>query len=124
MHLGVNLRKAFLSGMVPDNEDEGTCDRKYHRVDTLVHEFCKLLGKKGVSEYTLGVVSFPDFLALRSTDTYYQCCSNIGSRYFVSAANACKILFLKDAAIEFLKFTGKDTGNKFAKLQDPDELLN
>ena len=131
MHLGVNLRKAFLSGMVPDNEDEGTCDRKYHRVDTLVHEVCKLLGKKGVPEYTLGVVSFPDFLALRSTDTYYQCCSKItlhrqvGSRYFVSAANTCKILFLKDTAIEFLKFTGKDTGNKlerdvFAKLQDPD----
>lgn len=135
MHLGVNLRKAFLSGMVSDNEVEGTGDRKYHRVDTLVHKFCKLLSKNGVPEYTSGVVLFPDFLALRATNCTEmdQSCSKItlhrqvGSRYFVSAANACKILFLKDAAIEFLKFTGKDTGNQlerdvFAKLQDPDEL--
>ena len=52
----------------------------------------------------------------------------VGSRYFVSAANVTKIVFLKDAAIEFLKFTGKDTaGNKlerdvFAKLHDSIEL--
>ena len=141
MHLGVNLRKAFVSGMASDNETEGTGDRKYYKVDKLIHEFCKLFGKNGVPEYAVGVVSFPDFLELKATDdsededghTYYQSCSKItlhrqvGSRYFVSAANGCKILFLKDAAIEFLKFTGKDTGNKlerdvFAKLQDPDEL--
>ena len=52
----------------------------------------------------------------------------VGSRYFVSAANAAKILFLKDAAIEFLKFTGKErAGNTlecdvFAKLHDSAEL--
>ena len=68
--------------------------------------------------------------------SYYQACQNVtlhrqvGSRYFVSAANAAKILFIKDAAIEFLKFTGKDkTGNKlerdvFAKLNDSVELAH
>ena len=53
----------------------------------------------------------------------------VGSRYFVAAANGCKILFLKDAAVEFLKFTGKDCGNKlerdvFTKLQDSIELAH
>ena len=93
-------------------------------------------------EYTCGAQSFPDFLALMSTDSelisnkdkqYYQACANVtldrqvGSRYFVSAANASKILFLKDAAIEYLKFTGKNDGNKleravYLKLQDEVEL--
>ena len=31
----------------------------------------------------------------------------VGSRYFVSASNAVKIVFLKEAAIHFLKYTGK-----------------
>ena len=65
---------------------------------------------------------------------YYQEClkvkmhRQIGSRYFVTSDNATKILFLKDAAIAFLKFTGKDrTGNKleqdvFSKLHDSNEL--
>ena len=52
-----------------------------------------------------------------------------GSRYFVTASNACKIIFLKDAAIDFLNFTGKHSGNKlerdvFAKLKDPTELVH
>jgi hypothetical protein len=137
MHLGVNLRKAFLSGTMETEQDE-----RYHRVDTFVHEFCKLFGKTGGPEYACGVHSFPDFLKLRMSTTkdeeraYYQACSNVnlhrqvGSRYFVSAANAGKILFLKDAAMEFLKFTGKDTGgNKlerdvFAKLHDSAELAH
>jgi len=51
----------------------------------------------------------------------------IGSRYFVSASNACKILFLTKAALEFLQYTGKDTGNNleqiiYRKLQDTSEL--
>lgn len=65
--------------------------------------------------------------------TYYCEClktrlhRQVGSRYFVSAANACKILFLRNAALEYLKYTGKDVGNKlerdvFLKLQDPVEL--
>ena len=52
----------------------------------------------------------------------------IGSWYFVTASNTIKILFLKDAAIAFLKYTGKDRGgNKleqdvFCKLHDSSEL--
>ena len=142
MHLGVNLRKAFLVGILEsDDEDMGAGERKYHKVDTLVHEFCKLFGRTGVPEYASGVVSFPDFLELKistsSNDdrSYYQACSKVrlhrqvGSRYFVTASNACKILFLKEAAIDFLNFTGKHSGNKlerdvFAKLKDPIELAH
>ena len=51
----------------------------------------------------------------------------VGSCYFVTASNASKILFLREAAVEFLQYVGKTTGNKleqdvFRKLQDPDEL--
>ena len=68
MHLGVNLRKAFLSGvMEPDDEAEELGERKYHRVDTLVHDFCKLFGRTGVPEYASGVVSFPYFLELETS---------------------------------------------------------
>ena len=63
-------------------------------------------------------------LALKSDSTqsteaaYYQKCNQIkmdrqvGSRYFVTAANSGKVLFLRQAAIDFLSFTGKITGNK------------
>ena len=107
MHLGVNLIKASLNGINDEQEDS----TRYHKVDTLVHEFCKLFGTTGVREYCLGVVSFPDFLALKvdSSDgeqqEYYQNCTKvhlhrqIGSRYLVTAYNACRVLFLKDAAI-------------------------
>ena len=62
MHLGVNLRKAFFIGILEsDNEDVGPGERKYHKVDSLVHEFCKVFGTTGVPEYASGVVSFPDF---------------------------------------------------------------
>ena len=45
----------------------------------------------------------------------------------MSAANACKILYLKNATIECLKFTGKDAGNKLErdvlrKIQDQIEF--
>ena len=69
MHLGVNLRKAFLSGVKDTSEqtsDSGTGLRDYHQVDTLVHEFCKLFGKRSTPVYACGVVMFPDFLALKS----------------------------------------------------------
>ena len=140
MHLGVNLRKAFLSGIAYQSDDLSS-SRKYHPVDTLVHEFCKLFGKHGTPEYGCGVLAFPDFLALKEGDSssseedrmYYRSCAvvkldrQVGSRYFVSAANAAKIVFLADAAMSFLKYTGKDTGNKLevdllAKLQDKNEI--
>ena len=106
-------------------------------MDTIVHEFCKLFGSHGVPEYSSGA-TFADFLALMSQDaesaelrSYYQSCASItlerqvGSRYFVSAANAVRIIFLRVAALDFLKYTGKiETGNKLEssvneKLTDP-----
>lgn len=39
----------------------------------------------------------------------------IGSRYFVSASNAMKIVFLKSAAIEFLTYTDRMNGTKLEK---------
>ena len=139
MHLGVNLRKAFLGGIVSDPCT--SAERVHHPVDTFVHEFAKLFGNRGTPEYGLGSISFPDFLALMCTETteneqsklYYQCCATVtlecqvGSRYFVTAANAAKISFLKEAAVNFLKYNSKDTGNKlerevFTKLSDPKQL--
>ena len=139
MHLGVNLRKAFF--------DAARTSTDSHSSDILVHEFCKLLGKHGakhgVPEYGHGAIAFPDFLELMSSESlcnsseanYYQQCEKIkldrqvGSRYFVTAANSGKILVLREAAISFLKYAGKEKGNKleqsvFQKLQDPLELAH
>ena len=52
---------------------------------------------------------------------YYRACvkgnleRQVGSRYFVSAANAAKIFFLYKAAVMFLKYTEKDMGNKLER---------
>ena len=127
MHLAVNLRKAFLNGMHIDSESSSTTDR-YYPSDTLVHKFCKLFGRYGVPEYGCGI-SFNDFLLIKATDSdldenvkkYYHDCSiirlerQVGSRYFVTAANAMKIVFLRDAAIEFLNYTGREKGTKLEK---------
>ena len=97
-----------------------------------------MFGRHGVPEYTCGV---QDFLTLKATNIessgmkqYFEKCASIsldrqvGSRYFVTAANACKIIFLKDAATNFLLFSDKkDRGNRlekdlFSKLQDPLKL--
>ena len=131
MHLGVNLRRAFF---------KTSTDK--HSTDVLVHEFCKLLGKHGgkhgVPEYGHGVVTFPDFLQLMCSSSnpsrvYYEQCAKVkldrqvGSRYFVTAANAGNILVFREAAISFLEYTGKNNGNKlersvYDKLQDLEEL--
>ena len=140
MHLGVNLRKAFLSGTVCESDDHSG-SRKHHPVDTFVHEFCKVFGRYGTPEYGCGVLAFPDFLALMMNNPskseeahkYYRSCANVnldrqvGSRYFVTAANASKIVFLADAAVQFMKYMGKDAGNKletelYAKLMDNNEM--
>jgi hypothetical protein len=102
--------------------------------------FVSCLAKTGGPEYACGVLCFPDFLEMKVSvaegeeQAYFREClkvnlhRQIGSRYFVTAANATKILFLNDAAIAFLKFTGKDrVGNKleqdvFSKLHDSIEL--
>ena len=42
MHLGVNLRKAFVAAQASDNQES---------IDTFVYEFCKLFGSHGTLEY-------------------------------------------------------------------------
>ena len=135
MHLGVNLRKAFLSGVKKAfPSDVSTNRREYNRTDTFVHEFCKLFGRHGVPEYGCGASAFSDYLQImRNEDCYYQNCIKIsldrqvGSRYFVTTSNAGKAFFLRDAALTFLQYTGKESGNAleqevFRKLNNPIEL--
>ena len=121
MHLGVNLRKAFFD---TTESDSGVVNNASS--DVLVHEFCKLLSKSGckhgIPEYGHGAIAFPDFLALLASQSnsseasYYQQCTQVklerqvGSRYFVTAANAGKVLFLREAAVSFLKYTRKGKG--------------
>ena len=128
MHLGVNLRKAFLDGTKSHTTNCRDLHTKQHRdchiSDVMVHEFCKLFGSHGVPEYGCGVSSFLTYLQLMEescTDdkaTYFHRCIDIslgrqvGSRYFVTASNAGKILFLREAAIGFLQYTDKDRGNQ------------
>ena len=142
MHLGSNLRKAFIEGtndvFKEDTTVESGATRRHNSTDTLVHEFCKLYGTHGVPEYGCGC-NFADFLALMIEDSrpecqeYYQLCTKVvldrqvGSRYFVSAANAAKILFLREAAIDFLEYTGRVDGNNlertlYQKLKDTEEV--
>lgn len=86
MHLGINLRKAFLEGVKSVtstmNSSDSSQQREYHSTDVLVHEYCKLLGKNGVPEYGLGTFSFPDFLeesCISGSEkaSYYQLCSKV-----------------------------------------------
>ena len=139
MHLGVNLRKAFLDGMKATYDHSYSDNREYHAVDTLVYEFCKLFGRHGTPEYGCGTLAFPDFLVIMSKDPnasndYYSSCTQVtfdrqvGSRYFVTAANATKIIFVREAAIHFLKYTGKENGNRlekevYRKLLDSEEIM-
>ena len=129
MHLGSNLRKAFLEGMKHTCIQEAIADlspqqREHDHTDTFIHEFCKVFGKHSVPEYGCGNLTFLDFLAIKLSEDcstedqqYYKLCTQVllerqvGSRYFVSASNASKIFFLAKASVEFLKYTGKDSGN-------------
>ncbi len=137
MHLGINLRKAFIQRLSSIRLEIHNGDSESTAVDTFVYEFCKLFGASG-PEYAVGV-QFQDFLAYRSDENddkqlYYQACLDvnlarqIGNRYFVTSFNATRILFISSAAIEFLTFTGKcSNGNKletdvYSKLQNT-ELL-
>ena len=141
MHLGSNLRKAFVDGIMDVFEDDDSPTegngRKRSPIDCFVHEFCKLFGTHGVPEYSCGS-HFADFLMIAEDSQpesreYYQYCAKVvldrqvGSRYFVSAANAAKIFFLRNAAIYFLEYTGRVDGNKlertlYQKLNDPQEI--
>ena len=145
MHLGTNLRKAFLSATkeASATDQESCSGREYHPADVLVRECCKLIGKHGTPEYGSGVLEFPDFLDIMRSDStlsgddlaYYSACRNItlerqvGSRYFVTASNASKLFFLKDAVMQFLEYSGKSDGNRlerdiYAKLKKNEELAH
>lgn len=103
--------------------------------------FCKIFGKHGTPEYGNGCLGFPDFLISKSNGDdlseaesgYCQAAfkvtlsRQVGNRYFVTASNALKIIFLCKAALEFLVFTGKSKENKlerevYRKLQEPCEV--
>ena len=143
MHLGANLRKSFIAGshkLSESDKDDGDGERQHNQTDTFIHEFTKLFGQHGVPEYCLGLLHLKDFMQLQLEEvndpakiSYYKECMSlsferqVGSRYFVSAANAGKILFMIPAAIEFLEYTGKHSGNKlersvYAKSKDHQEL--
>ena len=133
MHLGVNLRKAFVQSVSSSNSGSS---HQNTQVDTFVHEFAKHFGSHGTPEYCVGNVKFPDFLKIQSTQSsenseYFQKCltvrleRQVGCRYFVTAANGSKALFLDCAALEYFKFNGvsETNGNKiekelYLKLQD------
>ena len=68
MHLGCNLRKAFLSGINDSNDETDNSHREYCCVDVVVHEFCKVFSQHGVPEYGSGCLAFPDFLVFKSRD--------------------------------------------------------
>ena len=109
---------------------------------TFIHEFSKLLSQHGVPEYCLGVLQLRNYIHLQleqandpEKKSYYQQCKSVtferqvGSRYFVSAANAGKIPFMAPVAVEFLEYTGKHSGNMlersvYTKLKDSNELAS
>ena len=122
MHLGVNLRKAMIVGL---GEEE-----RSNIIDEFVREFCKLLGHVGCPEYGKGARQFPDYLKAKEVealekddheraDAYCKAqkiklARQVGSRYFVSAFNAVRILYLAPIAVEFLK--------EQALLKEPNKL--
>ena len=136
MHLGVNLRKAFLNGTM--EFDESPMNGSTIGLIPWYTNFANYLGVLVFQNILLGCFLSLELRVSTCNDedcAYLQACSKVhlhrqvGSRYFVSAANGCKILFLKDVAIEFLKFTGKHCGNRlerdvFAKLRDSIELAH
>jgi len=138
MHLGTNLRKTFLSATkeASATDQESCSGMEYHPADVLVRECYNLIGKHGTPECGSGVLEFLDFLDIMRSDptlngddlAYYSACRNItlerqvGSRYFVTASNASN-LFLKDAVMQFLEYSGKSDGNRlerdiYAKLKN------
>ena len=138
MHLGANLRKSFISGIHKlSQSDKDSAEREHNQTDNFI---TKLFGQHGVPEYCLGVLQLRDYIQLQLEQAndpekipYYQECKSVtferqvGICYFVSAANAGKIIFMIPVAAEFLEYTGKHSGNKleksvYTKLKDPQEL--
>ncbi len=100
MHLGVNLRKAFIQTVSPVDTENS---HQYAAVDSFVHAFAKEFGTHGTPEYGAGCIKFPDFLDIHkeSEDQYYKECvkvrlaRQVGSRYFVTAAARHSISYLQ-----------------------------
>ncbi len=119
MHLGVNLRAAAVKGMSEQLVTPG--DERHTAVDTCVHEFCKLLGHlSNCPEYGRGVCGYPEYLkeleqAQQVGDSSSDVAERVeaslkvrlerqvGSRYFVTARNAGRILFLAPTAKQYLE---------------------
>ena len=105
MHLGINLRKAFIQKPASQEDHDNTA------VDTFVYEFCKLFGSQG-PEYACNI-QFKDFLMYRREESdgtkklYYNAClevslaRQIGNCYFVTRRNATKILFYLKLQLSF-----------------------
>ena len=120
-----------MCGIKNFEDTDNDSPREYHPTATLVYEFCKLFGQHGTPEYGCGGQAVLDFFLMLSDPHLKVELSQwqVGNRYFATAANALKVLYLSEAVVSFLKYTGKDYGNKlerevFRKLQDPEELCN
>ena len=87
---------------INSESDKGNADkeREHNQTDNFIHKFTKLFSQHGVPEYCVGVLQLSDYIQLQLEQEkdpekiYYQECESItferqvGSRYFVSAANA------------------------------------
>ena len=86
MHLGSNLRKAFLREKKSTGvADEAIADlpaqqMEHDCTDSFIHEFCKLFGRHCVPEYGWGNLTFSDFIALKLSDA----CAAKDRKYYES----------------------------------------
>ena len=117
MHMGVNLRVAQIDGITSYNkesvESELTGSKvKRSKMDSFVQSTAKLIGDLGVPDYCHGVHHFHDYLKLKVSATsnagYYETPQavklerQIGSRYYTTAQNSVRIVFLAPAIEDFL----------------------
>ena len=73
MHLGTNLRKAFLDGirsLYDQNCESG--QRDYHTVDVAVHEFCKVFGEAWCSRIWKWNTYIPRLLSIAVRKFRYE----------------------------------------------------
>ena len=90
-------------------------EQNFSDIDLFVHEVSKLFGHLGTPEYCHGASAFRVFLEskVRACDgeerEYFESAQKVvlerqvGSRYYVTSYNACRIYFLQKAMLLFLK---------------------
>ena len=63
MHLGVNLRKAFLEdlSLVPLDNCSSDSLKEGDQLETFIYKSARVFGKHGGPEYAEGIVQFGDF---------------------------------------------------------------